>query len=43
MIAKLELASALAAPATLPEMQAFWDEDWRKTAEVIKAAGIKIQ
>jgi len=40
---KMALVATLPAVATIEEMQKFWDEDWKSTEQVIKAAGIKIE
>ena len=40
---KMHLSSALPVVATVAEMQQFWDDDFKRTAEIIKTAGIKLE
>jgi tripartite-type tricarboxylate transporter receptor subunit TctC len=41
--AVMQRVSTLPATGSIEDMQKFWDEDWKLTAEVIKAANIKLE
>ncbi len=41
--ARMQLVACIPAVATIADMQKFWDDDWKDTEQVIKAAGIKLE
>ena len=41
--AKMALVACIPVVATVEEMQKIWDDDWKSTADVIKAANIKLE